>query len=160
MWRTLAKRRAWREGSAVSSVAPRWAARLRSHGSCSAPSTTSSSAHTSRSGSHASASGSIPEATATASSASRRGDGNSTFAQTPSARPGVTPSPVESRWVSQRSIPRVGTAITSGANGSSSGSRQQRGEGAHEPVGPLGSVDVQHGRSHIRAAARRSRPRC
>ena len=122
MWRTLANRRAWREASAVSSVAPRCAARLCSHGSCSAVSTTSSSAHTSRSGSHASASGSIPDATATASSASRRGDGKSTFAQIPSARPGEVPSPVESRWVSQRSIPRVGTAITSGAKGSSSGS--------------------------------------
>ena len=51
-----------------------------------------------------------------------RGDGNSTFAHTPSPRPGLAPRCVDSRWVSQRSIPRVGTATTSGAKGSSSGS--------------------------------------
>ena len=50
------------------------------------------------------------------------GNGKSTFAQTPSARPAVVPSRVESRCVSHRSIPRVGTAMISGAKGSSSGS--------------------------------------
>ena len=68
-----------------------------------------------------SSSGSIPVAAASAPMISRPGNGNSTFAHTPSRRPAVVPSRVESRWVSQRSIPRVGTATTSGANGSSSG---------------------------------------
>ena len=58
---------------------------------------------------------------------SRRGNGNSTFAQMPSARPGVAPRLADSRCVSQRSIPRVGTAMTSGANGSASGLGQERG---------------------------------
>ncbi len=58
-------------------------------------------------------SGSTPEAAATASPTSRRGLGKSTLAQTPSAS--------DSRWVSQRSIPRVGTATTSTANGSVEG---------------------------------------
>ena len=49
------------------------------------------------------------------------GDGKSTFAHTPSPRPGVAPSAADMRWVSQRSIPRVGTATTSRANGSCSG---------------------------------------
>ncbi len=78
------------------------------------------------SGSHGSASGSIPEAAATASPASRRGVGNSTFAQMPSARPGVAPRLADIRCVSQRSIPRVGTAMTSGAKGSVSGSARRR----------------------------------
>ena len=51
----------------------------------------------------------------------RPGNGNSTFAQTPSARPGETPSMVDSRCVSQRSTPRVGTATTSASRGSVSG---------------------------------------
>src|SRR4051794_25698205 len=114
MWRTPAKRRA------CPSV-PRWAARAPSHGSCSAASTTSRSGHTIRSGSHASSSGSIPAAVATASWTMRRGEGKSTFAHTPSARPGLAPSTADIRWVSQRSIPRVGTHTTSGANGSGSG---------------------------------------
>ncbi len=40
----------------------------------------------------------------------------------PSERPGVVPRPSDIRWVSQRSMPRVGTAMTSGANGSAAGS--------------------------------------
>ena len=47
---------------------------------------------------------------------------------------------------------------TSGANGSASGSASSAARAPDEPVGALGSVDVQHGRSHIRAAPRRSRP--
>ena len=60
----------------------------------------------------------MPDAAATASATSRRGDGNSTFAQIPSARPAARAEQPDRRWVSQRSIPRVGTAMTSGANGS------------------------------------------
>ena len=77
-------------------------------------------------GSHGSLSGSIPDAAATASPASRRGNGNSTFAQMPSERPGVAPRLADIRCVSQRSMPRVGTAMTSGANGSASGSASRR----------------------------------
>ena len=88
--------------------------------------TTSSSGQTARCGSHGSDSGSIPDAAATASPASRRGNGNSTFAQMPSERPGVAPRLADIRCVSQRSIPRVGTAMTSGANGSASGSASRR----------------------------------
>ena len=65
---------------------------------------------------------SMPEAIATASPTSRRGDGKPTFAHTPSARPGDAPSRSDIRCESQRSMPRVGTATTSGANGSSGGS--------------------------------------
>ena len=50
------------------------------------------------------------------------GKGKSMLAHTPSARPGVAPSRADSRWVSHRSTPRVGTATTSAAIGSSSGS--------------------------------------
>ena len=50
----------------------------------------------------------------------RRGEGNSTLAHTPS--PDVRSANSEAiRWVSQRSIPRVGTATTSCAKGSSGG---------------------------------------
>ena len=84
--------------------------------------TTSSSGQTARCGDHGSVSGSTPDAVATASPTSRCGNGNSTFAQTPSERPGVAPRLADIRWVSQRSIPRVGTEMTSGANGSGSGS--------------------------------------
>ncbi len=93
-----------------------------SHGSPSASSRISSSGHTSRSGSHGSYSGSIPDAAATAADVSLRGNGKSTFAQMPSLRPGVAPSAPAIRCVSQRSIPRVGTATSSGANGSCGGS--------------------------------------
>ena len=109
------------------------AARFWSHGSPSAPSTTSSSGHTIRSGGQASTSGSMSDAIATASSTSRRGDGKSTFAHTPSPRPAVTPSPADIRCVSHRSIPRVGTAITSGANGSGSGTASSAVSAATRP---------------------------
>src|SRR5206468_5591803 len=65
-----------------------------------------SSGQRARSGSQGSSAGSTPEASATASPARRRGDGKSMFAQTPSRRPGLAPSEVESRWVSQRSEER------------------------------------------------------
>ena len=66
--------------------------------------------------------GSSPEPAATASASSARGEGKRTLAHTPSRRPGVAPSPLESRCATQRSTPRVGTATSSGANGSGSGS--------------------------------------
>ena len=67
-----------------------------------------------RSGSHGSVAGSMPEAAATALPTTVRGNGKSTLAQMPNA--------FDSRCVSQRSIPRVGTAMTSRANGSGGGS--------------------------------------
>ena len=67
-----------------------------------------------------------------------RGNGNSTLAQIAEPR-------VDSRWVSQRSIPRVGTATTSRANGSAGGVGEQGAQGLDEAVGPVGSVDVEHG---------------
>ena len=83
--------------------------------------------------SHGSASGSIPDAVATASPTSRCGNGNSTFAHTPSARPGVAPRLADSRCVSQRSMPRVGTEMTSGAKGSGSGSARRRPRASTRP---------------------------
>ena len=122
---------------------------MASHGSGSDSSTTASSGHTARSGSHGSAAGSIPEAAATASVTSRCGEGNTTLAQTPSARPVRAPSTADIRWVSQRSMPRVGTATTSGANGSCRALRQERGERVGEGVGAGGTVDVEHGSRRV-----------
>ena len=51
-----------------------------------------------------------------------RGTGSRRWRTRRRRRPGDVPSTVESRWVSHRSMPRVGTATTSGVNGSSSGS--------------------------------------
>ena len=119
----------WRSGARGGRRRPRRPGAARgcaSHGSCRHSPTTSSSGQTARCGSHGSASGSMPDAAATASPASRRGNGNSTFAQMPSARPGVAPRLADIRCVSQRSIPRVGTEMTSGANGSASGSASRR----------------------------------
>ena len=84
-------------------------------------------------GDHGSVSGSTPDAVATASPTSRYGNGKSTFAHTPSERPGVAPRLADSRWVSQRSIPRVGTEMTSGANGSGSGSASSSPSAATRP---------------------------
>ena len=120
--RTVLNRRARRAGSATSPPPPRCAARLANHGSPRHPSTTSSRAQTARSGNHGSASASIPDAVATASPTSLRGDGKSTFAHTPSPRPSPAPSRSDIRCASHRSMPRVGTATTSGANGSRNGS--------------------------------------
>ena len=83
---------------------------------------TCSSGHTARVGSHGSAAGSMPVADCNAVPTSRPGNGNSTLAQTPSPRPEVAPSTFDSRCVSHRSMPRDGTATTSGANGSATGS--------------------------------------
>ena len=44
----------------------------------------------------------------------------------PVMAPALDPSRLESRWVSQRSIPRVGTATTSGVIGSGSAPRAER----------------------------------
>ena len=101
-----------------------------------------------RSGSHGSVAGSMPEAAATALPTTVRGNGKSTLAQMPSA--------FDSRCVSQRSIPRVGTAMTSRANGSGGGSANSAAEGVNEAVGPVGSVDVEHGfaQAVARAACR------
>ena len=98
--------------SAGTRAPPRCAASGASQGSPSDASTTSSSGQTDRAGSHGSASRSTPTAAATAPLTSRPGNGNSTFAHTPSARPGEAPSTADSRCVSQRSTPRVGTATT------------------------------------------------
>ena len=46
--------------------------------------------------------------------------------------------------MSQRSIPRVGTATTSAANGSAGGVGEQVAERVDEAVGAFGSVDVEH----------------
>ena len=97
--------------------------------------------------------GSIPDAAATASPARRRGNGNSMFAQMPSERPGVAPRLADIRCVSQRSIPRVGTAMTSGAKGSASGSARSAAERLDQGVGAFSSVDVQQGASVTRGQA-------
>ena len=47
-------------------------------------------------------------------------------------------------WVSQRSMPRVGTATTSGANGSTGGAREHPREPVGEPIGTGSSMDVEH----------------
>ena len=60
------------------------------------------------------------------------------------AAPAARAEPADSRCVSQRSMPRVGTATTSGANGSASGSASSARERLDQPVGPFGSVDVEH----------------
>ena len=142
--RTVLNRRARRAGSAASPPPPRCAAKLRSHGSPRHPSTTSSKAQTARSGNHGSASASIPDAVATASPTSLRGDGKSTFAHTPSPRPSPAPSRSDIRCASHRSMPRVGTATTSGANGSGNGVGQQRAKRLDQSVGPLSSMDMKH----------------
>ena len=72
------------------------------------------------------------------------GTGNSTLAQMPSARPGLPRGAAESCWVSQRSIPRVGTAITSRGERVVERLGQDRGERVGEGVGPFGAVDVEH----------------
>ena len=110
-----------REGSAPALAPARCAAKGDSQGSSSDDSTTSSSGHTNRAADHGSASRSTPMAAATAPLTSRPGKGNSTFAHTPSARPGDAPSTAERRCVSQRSTPRVGTAMSSACMGSSRG---------------------------------------
>ena len=81
----------------------------------------------------------MPDAAATASPISRRGNGKSTLAQMPSERRSRA-----GRCVSQRSIPRVGTATTSRANGSAGGVGEQVAQRLDEAVGPVGSVDVEH----------------
>ena len=68
----------------------------------------------------------------------------------PVGAPGVAPSCADSRWVSQRSIPRVGTATTSRANGSAGGVGEQGAQRVDEAVGAFGSVDVQHGLQRAR----------
>ncbi len=70
--------------SASSSPAAEVRGERASHGSSSDASTTSSSGQTVALGQPRVGVGSMPDAAATASPTSRRGDGNSTFAQTPS----------------------------------------------------------------------------
>ncbi len=108
-------------------------------------STTASSGHTERSGSHGSSAGSIPDAAATASVTSRCGEGNSTLAQIPSARPGRAPSTEDIRCVSQRSIPRVGTATTSGANGSAGRQRESSASASARASARTARWIVEHG---------------
>ena len=120
-------RRARRTGSGGVVPSPRWAASVASHGSPSAPSTTSSSGQTARSGSH----GSSRRVDARRRPRPRRrpaGAGTGTRRSRRSRRrgPDGAPSTADSRWVSQRSMPRVGTATTSGANGSAGRLGEQR----------------------------------
>ena len=84
------------------------------------PSITRSSGQTARCGCHGSMSSSsaVP---ARARATSRRGEGKSTPAHTPSLRPGSAPSRCDKLWESQRSTPGVGTLMISVANGSGSG---------------------------------------
>ena len=77
-----------------------------------------STCHTRRLGSQGSSSGLTPVAWAITRVTSAEGEANSTLAHTPSVRPGVTPSTVLRLWVMKRSIPGVGTATNSRANGS------------------------------------------
>ena len=108
-------------------------------------STTSSSGQAARSGSHGSADGvDSPTRAATDSVTSRWGNGKRTFAQTPSERPAELPSTAEVRCVSQRSVPRVGTATTSGMNGSPSGSASSPASAFGKVIGPLSAVNLQH----------------
>src|SRR6478735_3212367 len=83
---------------------------------------TSSNGHTARSTAQGSAAGSTPVTDWSAAPTRRPGKGKAMLAQTPSWRPAVAPSVLDSRWLSQRSMPRVGTLTTSAANGSSRGS--------------------------------------
>src|SRR6478735_2716509 len=83
---------------------------------------TSSNGHTARSTAQGSAAGSTPVTDSSAAPTRRPGNGKAMLAQTPSWRPAVAPSVLDSRWLSQRSMPRVGTLTTSAANGSSRGS--------------------------------------
>jgi hypothetical protein len=126
-------RRARRAASASSPRPPRCAAKLANHASPRDSSTTSRRAQTARSGSQGSASASIPDAVATASPTSLRGDGKSTFAHTPSPRPSPAPSRSDIRCANHRSIPRVGTATTSGAKGSRNDSASSARSAATSP---------------------------
>ena len=134
----------WRTRAEAPRGRSRCSASGASHASPRHASTTSSSGHTSRSGSHGSASGSIPEAAATASPISRRGNGNSTLAHTPSIRPALAPSEPDSRCVSQRSMPRVGTDDDLGGERIRERRGQQVAQRVDQCVGPFRSVDVQH----------------
>src|SRR5580704_9300562 len=104
----------------VSELRMCWA-RGDSHGSSKCSATTSKSGQTARSGNQGSALGSVPEASANAAEISVPGNGKLTFAHTPSWAPGRAPRWPDSRCVSQRSIPCVGTETTSGTIGSASG---------------------------------------
>ncbi len=77
---------------------------------------TSSSGQVIASGDHGSSS-----AVPVISAMSEAGERNAMPAQTPSA-PSPRPRTCESRWLSQRSMPRAGTSTSSSANGSGSGS--------------------------------------
>ena|SRR5215208_7768237 len=123
MCRTLLSRRAPREPSAAPPGPPRYAASGASQDSPVDDSTTWSSGQTDRSGNHGSASQSRPQPWRRPPLTSRPGNGNLTFAHTPSARPGEVLTTADSRCASQRSTPRVGTETTSGCRGSPSGTR-------------------------------------
>ena len=97
-----------------------------------------------RSGSHGSASGSIPDAAATASPISRRGDGNSTFAQTPSRRPGEAPSDGGQALREPALHPARRHGDDLGRERVVERRREQLAERVDEPVCAFGSVDVEH----------------
>lgn len=77
-----------------------------------------SNGQTARWGNHGSLAGSMPLAWEMTRFTTAAGEGNSTFAQTPSVRSREVPRIVPSPWVMNRSMPGVGTATTSGVNGS------------------------------------------
>ena len=159
MWRTLANRRAWRAGSAVSSVAPRCV------GEAAQPRLVQRGVDDLQQRPHQ------PLGQPRVGVGLDPGrDGHRLVGQPPRrrelhvrahpvgaaggcAQPGREPLGEPALHAARRHRDQLGRERIRERL------RQQRGEGAHEPVGPLGSVDVQHGRSHIRAAARRSRPR-
>ena len=97
-----------------------------SHGSSKCSSTTSMSGHTARSGTQGSPFGSAPAAHANAPPTNVPGKGKAMLAHTPSCLPSRAPRCMDRRWVSHRSMPRVGTETTSGVIGSSSGSATSR----------------------------------
>ena len=97
-----------------------------SHGSSKCSSTTSISGHTARSGTQGSFFGSAPAAHDNAPPTNVPGNGKAMLAHTPSCLLSRAPRCVDRRWVSHRSMPRVGTETTSGAIGSSSGSATRR----------------------------------
>ena len=115
---------------------PRWSARLRSHGSPSDASTTSSSGHTARSGSHGSCRRDSPTRPPPRPSTSRCGEGKSTFAQIPgrvATRSAGSASAPSRGWARPR--PRARTGPAAARRGA--GERGQR-------VRPFSTVNVKH----------------
>ena len=126
-WRTVANRRG----------PPACVESGTSHGSPRFSPTMRSSGHTARSGSHGSASGSIPVAAATTSVASRHGEGKSTFAHTPSPRPGRAPRPADEPLAQPPLHPARGDAHDLARERIRQRVGEQFAQGRDETVGPL-----------------------